>query len=151
MTKIPNTNVHNIFKTSSALEEEGAWVTVNEMQGLKLKLRRLRADSVMKEFEKRVNDRYGDGKMREIANGTADKSNPDATKDESNEILKIQLFCTMVDWSGLVDTDTGEEIPFNEELAMHLLDMRDFREFVYQATSERQAFRDKDDAESEGN
>ena len=150
MTKTIKTNLHNIFSTNRSLEEEGVWIDVNVYQGLKIKLRRLRSDAVSKEFERKINERYGEGKMRDLVAKNSGK--------EGEEILKLQLSCVLIDWKGLIDTEAevGEdenpvEIPYSEELAMALLEIRDFREFVFQAASERDSFREKADEDGEKN
>lgn len=149
-TSLPKTNLHAIFATDSRKEEEGTWLDVNAFQGLKIKIRRLRSDAASKEFEKKLTERYGEGKLRDL------QGNNNA--DQGVEILKLQLSCVMIDWKGLIDTEAkvaeGEdrpEIPYSEELAMELLSIRDFREFVFQAANERDAFREKADEDAEKN
>lgn len=146
MTKTPKkirTNLHAIFQTDKALEEDGAWIDVNGFYGLKIKVRRLRADSVQKAYERIVLESFGEGKLRKPS---------DITAEQSNEIMKRQLAeAVLIDWVNMRDADTGEEIPYSKELALELMDMRDFRDFVYQAANERDAFREADNKEVEGN
>ncbi|QGH74822.1 hypothetical protein MAL1_00075 [Bacteriophage DSS3_MAL1] len=137
------TNIHAIFQTDSKLEEDGAWVEVNGFYGLKIKVRRLRSEASMKAYERIVVETFGEGKLR---------TPNDINKDQSLEILKRQLAeAVLIDWKNLRDTDTGEEIPYSVETALELMEIADFREFVYQAASERDTFRGKADAEAEGN
>jgi hypothetical protein len=137
------TNLHAIFETNKALEEDGAWVDVNGLYGLKIKVRRLRADVVQKAYERIVMESFGEGKLRKAS---------DITTDQSVEIMKRQLAeAVLVDWVNMRDSDTGEEIPYSKELALELMEMRDFRDFVYQAANERDAFREAADRELEGN
>lgn len=138
-----NTNIHAIFQTDSKLEEDGAWVEVNGFYGLKIKVRRLRSEASMKAYERIVIETFGEGKLR---------TPNDINKDQSLEILKRQLAeAVLIDWKNLRDTDTGEEIPYSVETALELMEIADFREFVYQAASERDTFRGKADADAEGN
>lgn len=137
------TNIHAIFQTDSKLEEDGAWVEVNGFYGLKIKVRRLRSEASMKAYERIVVETFGEGKLR---------TPNDINKDQSLEILKRQLAeAVLIDWKNLRDTETGEEIPYSVEAALELMEIADFREFVYQAASERDTFRGKADAEAEGN
>lgn len=143
-TALPKTNLHAIFATDRSKEEEGTWIDVNTFQGLKIKIRRLRSDAVTKEFEKKLTERYGEGKLRELQKGG---------NNEGEEVLKLQLSCVIVDWEGLVaasedDEEELTEIPYSDEVAMEILALRDFREFVFQAASERDAFREKNDEDS---
>ncbi|QJA43170.1 hypothetical protein [Phaeobacter phage MD18] len=137
------TNIHAIFQTDSTLEEDGAWVEVNGFYGLNIKVRRLRSEASMKAYERIVVETFGEGKLR---------TPNDINKDQSLEILKRQLAeAVLIDWKNLRDTETGEEIPYSVETALELMEITDFREFVYQAASERDTFRGKADAEAEGN
>lgn len=138
-----NTNIHAIFGTDNKLEEEGAWVEVNGFYGLKIKVRRLRSEASMKAYERIVTETFGEGKLRTPA---------DINSNQSLDVLKRQLAeAVLIDWKNLRDTESGDEIPYNVETARELMDITDFREFVYQAASERDAFRSKTDGESEGN
>lgn len=153
MTKtLPKTNLHAIFATDRSKEEDGVWIPVNAFQGLEIKIRRLKSDAVMKAFEKKMAENYGEGEFR--------KKQSEASKDTKigEEVLILQLSCALIDWKGLLDTDAdiedGEEypeIPYSEELCLTLLQMRDFREFVYQHASDRDAFREKNDGDAEKN
>jgi tRNA splicing endonuclease len=137
------TNIHTIFSTDKKLEEDGAWVEVNGLYGLKIKVRRLRSDASLKAYERLVRETYGEGKLR-----TPKDINP----DQSLDILKQQLAeAVLIDWQNLRDTESGELIPYSVETARELMDINDFREFVYQAANERDTFRDKANADAEGN
>ncbi len=151
-TSLPKTNLHAIFATDRSKEEDGVWIDVNAFQGLKVKIRRMKSDAVSKDFEKKMSEHYGEGKFREKQN--------QAVKDTTigEEVLILQLSCVFFDWKGLIDTtaevEEGEElpeIPYSDELAMTLLQMRDFREFIYQNANERDAFREANDASAEKN
>ena len=140
---MPTTNIHAIFGTDTSLEEEGAWVPVNDFYGLKIKIRRLRSDAVLKAFEKIVRETYGEGKLR-----TPDELN----QAQSDEILRRQLAeAVLIDWVGLKDTKTGEEIPYSKDMSYQLMGIKDFREFVYQASNERSTFKEKADKDAEKN
>lgn len=148
MTKLPTTNLHAIFATNRDAEEAGVWLDVNTFQGLKIKVRRLRSDAASKEFERKVEEKYGEGKMRTLA----------SDQNHGEELLILQLSCVLIDWKGLIDTDAeveeGEprpEIPYSDELAQELLRIRDFREFVFQAANERDQFREKADEDASKN
>lgn len=137
------TNIHSIFATNKNLEEDGAWVEVNGFYGLKIKVRRMRSDASMKAYERIVKEVFGEGKLR-----TPTDINP----DQSMDILKRQLAeAVLIDWKNLRDAETGEEIEYSYEVARELMDIGDFREFVYQAATERDTFRDKSDKDAEGN
>lgn len=137
------TNIHTIFSTDKNLEEDGAWVEVNGFYGLEIKVRRMRSDASMKAYEKIVKETFGEGKLR---------TPNDINKDQSLDILKRQLAeAVLIDWKNLRDAETGEDIPYSPEVAIELMDIDDFREFVYQAASERDTFREKADEEGEGN
>lgn len=139
----PNTNLHAIFKTNTSLEEDGAWVSVNDIYGLDIKVRRMRSDAAVKAYERIIKDLFGDGKLRRP---------DDLTPEQSMSILKRQLAeAVLVDWRNLRDTETGDEIPYSKEMALHLMEMKDFREFVYQAANERDTFREKMNKDAEGN
>jgi len=141
--KVLKTNIHAIFQTDESLEEAGAWVVVNDLLGLKVKIRRLRSDTVIKAFERIVRETYGEGLLRK----------PGEMNDEqSMDILKRQLAeAVMIDWVGVRDTETGKEIPYSVQAALQMMDIKDFREFVYQAANERDTFREKADKDAEGN
>lgn len=140
---VPTTNIHAIFQTDQNLEEDGAWVEINELYGLKIKVRRLRSDAVLKAFERIVRETYGEGQLRKP---------DDLTADQGQEVLKRQLAeAVLIDWKNLRDTNTGEEIPYSKEMARELMEIKDFREFVYQAANERETFRQKNQKEAEGN
>lgn len=138
-----NTNIHAIFGTVTALEEDGAWVEVNDFYGLKIKIRRLRSDAVLKAFEKIVRETYGEGKLRKP---------DDLSGAQSEEILRRQLSeAVLIGWEGLKDAETGEDIPYTKETSYQLMGVKDFREFVYQASNERTTFRDKADKDAAKN
>jgi len=138
-----NTNIHAIFSTNEDMEETGAWVEVNGLYGLKIKVRRMRSEASMKAYEKIVTETYGEGKLR--TPGQIDK-------DQSLYILKRQLAeAVLIDWKNLRDAETGEEIPYSKETAFELMAITDFREFVYQSATERDTFKDKADKDGEGN
>lgn len=137
-----NTNLHRIFATDERLEEDGAWVTVNDLYGLKIKVRRLRAEASLKAYEDIVRETFGEGKLRKP---------DDLTQGQSQEILVRQLArAVLIDWRGVYDED-GNPVPYSEEAALNLLAMKDFREFVYQSANERDTFRTKNDADAEKN
>lgn len=142
-TKPFKTNIHAIFQTDKGLEEEGSWVEVNGFYGLKIKVRRMRSDAAMKAYERIILEMFGEGKLRKPS---------DLDSDQSQEIIKKQLAeAVLVDWKNLRDVETGEDIPFSKEVAYELMEIGDFREFVYQAASERDTFREKTDAQAEKN
>jgi len=137
------TNIHAIFATDTHLEEDGAWVEVNDFYGLKIKIRRLRSDAVVKQFEKIIRETYGDGKLRKP---------DDLTSAQSDEVLRRQLAeAVLIDWTGLRDAETGDDIPYSKETSYQLMGIKDFREFVYQASNERTTFREKADKDAEKN
>lgn len=145
-TKAPaklKTNLHRIFATDECLEEDGAWVDVNELYGLKVKVRRLRSDASIKAYEDIVRESFGEQKIRRPE---------DLNATQSGDILTRQLArAVLIDWKGVYDED-GNEIPYSEEAALAALtDMKDFREFVYQAANERDTFREKADADAAKN
>ena len=140
---LPQTNIHAIFATNESLEETGAWVPVNDFYGLEIKIRRLRSDAVIKQFEKIVRETYGEGKLRtpEQLDGA-----------QSEEILRRQLAeAVLIDWKGLRDSETGDEIEYSKDMSYQLMGIKDFREFVYQASNERATFKEKSDKEAEKN
>jgi hypothetical protein len=137
------TNIHSIFSTAKNLEEDGAWVEVNGFYGLKIKVRRMRSDASMKAYERIVKEVFGEGKLRTPG---------DINADQSMDVLKQQLAeAVLIDWKNLRDAETGEDIPYSYEVARELMDITDFREFVYQAATERDTFREKADKDAEGN
>jgi len=134
-----NTNLHAIFATDESLEEAGAWVDINELYGLKIKVRRMRSDASLKAYERIVRERFGEGKLRKPE---------DLTGSESEEILKQQLAeAILIDWEGLYDAD-GNAVPYSVPAALAFLEVKDFREFVYQAANERGTFREKADEDA---
>lgn len=139
---LANTNLHRIFATDERLEEDGAWVDINELYGLKIKIRRLRSDASLKAYERIVRQTFGEGKLRKPE---------DLTAKQSEEILIEQMAdAILIDWQGLYDND-GNDIPYSKEAALTFLQMKDFREFVYQAANERDTFREKADEDAEKN
>jgi len=138
-----STNLHNIFATNESLEETGAWVVVNDLMGIRMKIRRLRADSVVKAFERIMREQFTEEYLRKPQ---------DMTEEQGMLVLQRQLAeAVIVDWKGVRDSNTGEEIPYSPEFALQLMKMKDFREFVYQAANERDTFRDKSDKAAAGN
>ncbi len=139
------TNLHNIFHTDESLEEAGAWVTINDALGIKVQIRRLRSDAVIKAFERILRETYADAE--EIARNPAGMSD-----EQSNFILKRQIAeAVIVDWVGVRDTKSGKEIPYSQQAALQLVGMKDFREFIYNAANSRDTFREKADKEAAGN
>jgi hypothetical protein len=137
------TNLHKIFATDSRLEEEGAWVVVNDFLGLSVKVRRMRSDAANRAYEKLIRETLGEGKLRKPEEITA---------DQSVDLLKTHLAQNILcDWKGLRDADTGEEIAYSVECSRELMDVKDFREFVLQAANERDTYREAADTEAEGN
>jgi hypothetical protein len=142
-TKKIRTNIHGIFGTNSKLEEDGAWVEVNGLYGLKIKVRRLRSTVVQKHTEALFLEMFGEGNLRKPG---------DIGVEQTEELLKRQLAeSVLIDWKNLRDEETGDEIPFDLETARELMEIRDFREFVYEQASARDAFRSKAEEEAEGN
>ena len=140
-----STNLHNIFATDESLEEAGAWAPINEALGIKIKIRRLRSDAVVKAFERILRETYSDAE--ESARNPAGMS-----EEQSMFILKRQLAeAVIVDWTGVRDTKTGKEIEYSPQAALQLMGMKDFREFVYEKASARDTFREKADKDAEGN
>jgi len=142
------TNLHNIFHTDEHLEEDGAWVTVNDLLGIKIKIRRLRSDPVVKAFERIVRETFA-----ELGKDETMLREPNAmTDDQSMLILKRQLAeAVIVDWKGVRDTQTGKEVPYSPAAALQMMGMKDFREFVYEKANARDTFREAADKEAEGN
>ena len=138
-----STNIHTIFATNEKFEEEGTWVEVNALYGLKIKVRRMRAEAATKAYEKMVREELGEGKLR---------TPKDINETQQQNLLKKHLAHNiLVDWENLRDTETGEDIPYSPEVAEELMEIKDFRDFVLQAANERETFRDKADEEAEGN
>jgi len=137
------TNLHTIFGTDKNLEEAGAWVEVNGFYGLKIKVRRLRSEAAVKAYERIILEMFGEGKLRKPS---------DINATQSQEIIKRQLAeAVLVDWTGLRDAETGEDIPYSIETALELMEIGDFREFVFQAANDRDTYRELADKEAEGN
>lgn len=136
------TNLHKIFHTDERLEEGGAWVMVNELYGLRIKVRRLRSEAAIKAYERITRELFGEMKLRKPE---------DLDTSQSLTILKRQLAeSVLIDWEGVFD-ENGEEVPYSKEAALAMMEMKDFREFVYQAANERDTFREKADEEGEKN
>lgn len=136
------TNLHKIFHTDESLEEDGAWVMVNELYGLRIKVRRLRSEAAIKAYERITRELFGEMKLRKAE---------DLDASQSLTILKRQLAeSVLVGWEGVYDED-GEEVEFSKEAALAMMEMKDFREFVYQAANERDTFREKADEDAEKN
>lgn len=137
------TNIHAIFQTDRNLEEDGAWIVINAFYDTQIKVRRLRADSVQKAYERIVLESFGEGKLRKPS---------DVSAEQADEIVKRQLAeAVLIDWKNLRDLDTGDDIPYSKEAALELMEIRDFRDFVYQAANERDSFREATDKEAVGN
>jgi len=137
------TNIHTIFGTDSKKEEDGAWVDVSDSYGLKIKVRRIKSDTAVKAYDKIVKERFGEGSLRKPG---------DITPDQYIEVMKEQLAtAVLIDWKHLFDAETGDEIPYSLETSKMLMEVRDFREFVYQAAEGRESFREDEDKDAEGN
>lgn len=142
----PKTNLHAIFATNPAMVEEGAWVEVNALYGLSVKVRRMRSEAATKAYEKMVREEMGEGKLRTPKDLGKEASADLMTKHIAQNIL--------VDWKNMRDAESGDEIEYSPALAYELLSdpsMSDFRDFVLQAASERDTFREKADEDGEGN
>lgn len=137
------TSIHNIFSTDLRMEEEGAWVEVNAMLGLKVKVRRMQSDAAVKAYEKLVREELGEGKARK---GATD--DPEKYLDILKDHLAQNILC---DWKGVRNDDTGELIEYSAALSRELMEIKDFREFVLQAANQRDTYREKADADAEGN
>ncbi len=137
------TSLHRIFATDMGLEEAGAWVMVNDYIGLRIKVRRARADVVQKAYQRILREELGDAKVRKPEDITTDQAERVAIRQIAETIL--------VDWEGVTDADTGEVVPYSVEKAIEFLGVRDFREFVMQQAGDRDTFKARADAESEGN
>lgn len=137
------TNIHAIFGTDKKLEEDGAWVEVNGFYGLKIKVRRMRSEAAIKAYERIILEMFGEGKLRKPS---------DINAKQSQEIIKRQLAeAVLIDWVGLRDSETGDEIPYDIATALELMEVGDFREFVFQAANDRDTYRESADKEAEGN
>lgn len=137
------TNIHAIFGTDERKEEDGAWVSVNEAYGLRIKVRRIKSDTAVKAYDKILKEKFGEGALRKPG---------DVTAEQYIEVMKVQLAtAVLIDWKNLRDADTGEEIPYSLETSLALMEVRDFREFVYQAAEGRDSFREEEDKDAEGN
>lgn len=137
------TNLSAIFATDEKKEEGGAWIMVNEAYGLRIKVRRLRSDTVVKAYERILREELGEGKLRKPG---------DIDDAMSMHMFKRQLAeAVLVDWENVRDTETGEEVPFSVEAAMEAVAYKDFRDFVVQAANERDSFREDADKDAEGN
>lgn len=139
---LEGSNLHNIFNTSDSLEEGGAWVPVNDILGMKIKVRRMNSDAVLKSRERIMTEFFQDEANHD----------PDSIgEEESKRLLILQLAdSVLIDWKGL-KTASKEPIPYSKEAAIEFLKMKDFREFVYQAANDRETFRQKADEEAEKN
>lgn len=147
MTKDTNTmfdgsNLHNIFHTSENLEEDGAWVTVNDILGMKIKVRRMNADAVVKAQEKIVRDYFSEENNRDLSK---------LSDSDSETLLILQMAeAVLIDWKGIKDKNKTL-IPYSKEAAVEFLKMKDFREFTYKAANDRETFRSQHDADAEKN
>jgi len=138
-----STNLHNIFATSESLEEDGAWVTVNDLLGIKIKIRRLRSDAVVKAFERIIRETYDETLLRDPSQ---------MNEEQSMLVLKRQLAeAVLIDWTGVRDAVSGKEIPYSPQAALQMMGMKDFREFVYEKANARDTFREQADKDAEGN
>ena len=79
----------------------------------------------------------------------------DVNKDIDNEI-QIKAICrdVLVDWKGIQDLDTGEELPYSYENAVKLLKDKRIKRFAVQIveiSSEQETFRRVEEEETEKN
>ncbi len=137
------TNLHAIFATDAKLEEDGAWVEVNGIYGLEIKVRRMKSEASIKAGERLMTELLGEGRIRK----------PDDIKpDQMREVMRKQIAeAVLIDWKNLRNTETGDEIAYSQEMAFDLLAYGDFFDFVYQAATERDAFKERSDEDAEGN
>lgn len=142
-TKKIKTNIHHIFHTDKNLQEEGAWITVNDLYNLKVKIRRMKSESVTKANERIIKELFGEARLRKP---------DDFNKDQAEAITKQLLVeAIIVDWQNVRDVETGEIIPYSLEAAKELVEIEDFRDFLFQAADSRDSFREQLDADAEGN
>lgn len=141
-----STNIHSMFGTDEHLEEDGAWVWVNEYMGIRIKIRRLRSDAVLKAFERIVRETYTDNAEELVRN-------PDKLESGQNQlIVERQLAeAVLIDWEGIRDRKTGKEIPYSPQAALQMMKIKDFREFVYEKAAARDTFREQADKDAEKN
>jgi hypothetical protein len=137
------TNLHAIFATDKNLEEDGAWVEVNGIYGLEIKVRRMKSDASIKAGERLMTELLGEGRIRK----------PDDIKpDQMREVMRNQIAeAVLIDWKNLRNIETGDKIEYSQEMAFDLLGYGDFFDFVYQAATERDAFKERSDEDAEGN
>ena len=132
--KVLNTNLQAIFATNKDLEEDGAWVEVNGIYGLEIKVRRMKSKASTKAGERLMTELLGGGKIRK-----PDDIDPDDMRDLTRRQIAEAV---LIDWKNIRDIDTGDQIPYSQEAAYELLAADDFFDFVYQAANERDAFKD---------
>ena len=134
-------NLLDAFGTDLDLEETGVWV---QMTGdIIVKVRPLGNDKYMRTLE-----RLKKPHQRMYRSG-------DVNKDIDNEI-QIKAICrdVLVDWKGIQDPDTGEELPYSYENAVKLLKDKRIKRFAVQIvedSSEQETFRRVEEEETEKN
>ena len=139
------TSIHSIFATDRTLEENGAWVPINEFRNLAVKIRRSNSDTVVKGLETLFKEKFS-GKSGKAVNFN-DLSTDDLLALTTEHMAKYVL----IDWKNLTDEDTGKNIPYSVATAVELLGVKDFREFVVQAAEGRAAFKESEDRAVEKN
>ena len=142
-SSLAKTSIHAIFATDNALEEDGAWVTVNTLTKLAIKVRRTNSDAVTKAADRVVREWTAAGSIVEGS---------EPGEDQMTELRRRQFAdAVLIDWRNLKDLETGEEIPYSRDAAYALLGVKDFIDFVAQAAAERDTFRAKSMKDASGN
>ena len=139
------TTLHNIFRTDRTQSEDGAWVTVNDLLGLKVRIRRLNSKPSLKAYEKALREAVGENAMKDL-------TKVDESVIERAIAYRI-AYGVLVDWEGVKD-EKGKQIKFDAKFAYDLLcdpEMADFRDFILQQADTRDNFRHKAVEEDEGN
>ena len=126
------------FGASSVKEEEGVWIDLNEDISIKIRRYRSRAaQEAAKEFSKE----YAGPKNKKLTTAQ--------TEELTTKVLAKSI---IADWKGVEDDDGP--IPCTFENKFKILndpEMNDFREFVANASYERDVFAIEADEDATGN
>lgn len=126
------------FATDESLEEQGVWVNLGN--GVEVKVARMGNSAHKAEWRKLQQPH-----LKEIRLNTLDE---ETARDLALKALSRTI---LLDWSGIKDVD-GKEVEYSEENAYEALrDNRDFRNAIEEIASEREAFKEELEEDSQKN
>jgi hypothetical protein len=134
-------NLMDAFGTDLELEKEGVWVEL--LKDVLVKVRPLGNDRYLRLVEK-LKSKHSAA----YRSGTID---PEIDRNIQIRAVAKEV---LVDWKGVEDPDTGEELPYSYDNAKRLLSDKRIKRFgirVIEASAEQETFRQYEEEETEKN